>query len=391
MAVSIRALLSQGKDVVRLCETHDISSTEIIRNTITDDGQRFDGLWFGGLCQTTYLGIPDTELISPLQRAALLLLENNLYQQRRKPSLRKPVCAAFDADSGGALADIPALVALLDLMGISMVIIEDKSVSEPGDKVNSLGESSGAQPQADKHEFANVIHNFKAAAVNRDVMVTARIESFTVRNRRADEAEEKASIQAALQDALDRAQVYHEAGVDAIMIHSKSRDPGEVKSFLTEYRSRDSVTPLVVVPTTYSDTLQSDLYNAGANVIIYANHLMRAKISAVSKISKQLLAENPGLFSDDPELSACLEAQNFGCLLRILWERKFLGQESKVSQMYRIIATTYASENMRAAVQELLNGNRSGCEADERIIPVKDLLKINARQIYNPGDLLPYH
>jgi phosphoenolpyruvate phosphomutase len=384
MVVSIRTLLAQNKGLVRLCETHDISSAEIIKNTVGNDGQRFDGLWIGGLCQTTYLGIPDTELISPLQRAAFLNLNNNLQQRKT----RHPLCAAFDADSGGEAADIPALVALLDLVGVSMIIIEDKAVSEPGQKVNSLKDTSSLQAQADMYEFANTIRTFKVAAINRDIMITARIESFTVRIERMDEAEERASVQSALRDALQRAEVYRDAGADAIMIHSKSRHPGEVLSFLTEYRSRDTVTPLVVVPTTYSETLQSVLYAAGANVIIYANHLMRAKISAASKISKQILAENPGLFSDDPELSACLEAQNFGCLLRKLWEKRYWGEETKESQMYRIIAATYAAENMRAVAKDLLNGEQSGCEADERIIPVKDLLKINARQIYGPEDLV---
>lgn len=387
MASSIRTLLAQNKRLIQLCETHDATSAETIKKTVSNNGQRFDGLWIGGLCQTTYLGIPDTELISPLQRAALLTLENRPRQQHGS-SETKPLCAAFDADSGGDPKDIPALVTLLDLLGVSMIIIEDKAVSEPGEKVNSLKETSGTQAQADEYEFANTIRLFKGAVANKDIMITARIESFTVRTRQIHEADERASVQASLQDALNRAHVYREAGADAIMIHSKSRQPGEILSFLTEFRSRDSVTPLVVVPTTYSETLKSVLHDAGANVIIYANHLMRAKISAISRITKQLLAENPGLFSDDPELNSCLQAHNFGCLLRKLWERRYWSQETKESQMYRIIATMSAAENMRATVEELLNGELSGCEADERIIPVKELLKINARQIYHPADLL---
>ena len=73
------------------------------------------------------------------------------------------------------------------------------------------------------------------------------------------------------------------------MIHSKSPRPDEVLAFLTQYRAKDLFTPLVVVPTTYSKTAEAALYEAGANVIIYANHLMRAKISAVSTVFRSIV------------------------------------------------------------------------------------------------------
>jgi len=177
MFASIRSSLAQNNRQICLCETHDHTTTEIIRYTVGSHGQRFHGLWYGGLCQTTYLGIPDTELISPLQRAALIALNGNL--QRRKT--RRPLCAAFDADSGGDVTDIPALVSILALVGVSMIIIEDKAISEPGMKVNSLKETSSFQDQADPYEFANTIRAFKSTSARKDMMITARIESFTVR------------------------------------------------------------------------------------------------------------------------------------------------------------------------------------------------------------------
>ena len=376
MPLSVRSMLEQSNGRIRLCESHDRSSTEIISHTTGDHGQLFDGLWYSGLCQTTDLGIPDTELVSPLQRAALLALNGNLQQRKIRP-----LCAAFDADSGGDIADIPALVSILALVGVSMIIIEDKALSAPGQKVNSLKDTSGSQGLADISDFCDIIRAFKSASINRDMMITARIESFTVRKTKKVQVEERASVQRALSEALQRAEAYHETGVDAIMIHSKSADPTEVLSFLTQYRSKDAVTPLVVVPTAYSETTRTTLYNAGANVIIYANNLMRAKISAVSNISDKILAENPSFFSDDLELRGALEARNFGSLLRKLWERRNWGDESKEAQVYRIAAATYATDNMKAVVKELLDGEKSGCEADERIIPVKDLLRINAQQV----------
>ncbi|MCJ1375025.1 hypothetical protein MMC20_006259 [Loxospora ochrophaea] len=371
MSASMRSLLAQNNGQIRLLETHDRNSTEIIRNNVGDDGQSFQGIWISGLTQTTYLGVPDTELISPLKRATLMASNDNLLRKNRRP-----LCTAFDADSGGDVEDIPALVAVLAIEGVSMIIIEDKAVSEPGQKVNSLKETSGLQGQADMYEFANTIRAFRSASANKEMMITARIESLTTRIAKKDEVEEKASIQASIRDALTRAEVYRNAGADAIMIHSKSAQPDEVLSFLTEYRSKDPVTPLVVVPTTYSKTDRTALYDAGANVIIYANHLMRAKISAISEISDKFLAEKKGLFSKDEELSACVEARNYGCLLQ-----KLSGEESEEAKQYRDVANKQATENMKAVVKDLAEGEKSGCEADERIISVKELLKINARQI----------
>ncbi|CZR66293.1 related to phosphoenolpyruvate phosphomutase [Phialocephala subalpina] len=376
MSAPIRSLLAQLHGEIRLLEAHDRNSTELIGKNVGENGRSFQGVWISGLTQTTYLGIPDTELVSPLKRATLMASIGNPQQESRRP-----LCAAFDADSGGDVADIPALVAVLAMNGVSMVIIEDKTVSEPGKKVNSLLTTSGSQGQADMHEFANVIRAFKSASAHREMMVTARIESFTVRIPKKDEAEEKASVQDSLRDALARAEVYTNAGADAIMIHSKSTLPDEVLFFLKAFRVEDPVTPLVVVPTAYSTTARAALIDAGANLIIYANHLMRAKLKAIGQISDQLLAEKPDLFSQDEELKACLEARNFGCLLRKLWERRSSGEEDEEAKWYRIIAEKHATENMDAAVRDLANGDLSGCEADERIISVKELLKINARKV----------
>jgi phosphoenolpyruvate phosphomutase len=387
MPISIKSVLEQHGGRAYLCETHDHSSTEVIGTTFGDNGQAFDGLWYSGLCQTTYLGIPDTELISPLQRASLLALNGDLQH----PKSRRPLCAAYDADGGGDIADIPALVSVLAIVGVSMIIIEDKAVSAPGAKINSLAGTSGNQAQADPHEFAKSIKAFKAASARYpDMMTTARIESFTTRKVLTDEVAERASQQASLEDALHRAKIYTEAGVDSIMIHSKAKDPTEVLEFLRQYRAYNDKIPLVVVPTAYATTTKAALHEAGANVVIYANHLMRAKILAISQMSDKIMAENPSLFANDPELNACVQAKNYGCLLRKLWERRYWGDEAKDAQIYRIAAATYATENMRATVKDLLEGEKSGCEADKRIISVKELLKINGQLVVAPTELTAF-
>ncbi|KAI6750406.1 hypothetical protein HG530_014687 [Fusarium avenaceum] len=381
---SVRTKLAQNQGRITLCESHDGTSTEIIRSAVGKKGQRFDGIWYSGLCQTTYLGIPDSETVSPLQRASLLALDGEL---KRKTSNRS-LCAAFDADSGGNIAEIPALVALLNLVGVGMIVIEDKAVSAPGQKVNSLATTSASQALADPDEFAEVIRAFKAVTTKSSPMVTARIESFCCRVAKSDPEEEKKSYEASHQDAIMRAKVYHEAGVDAIMIHSKSKSPDEVLRFLREYREFDRSTPLVVVPTAYSKTPKVDLYDAGANVIIYANHLMRAKINAVGSISDKILSKNTDLFYNDDEARAMIKARNYGCLLRKLKSNSVWGEESNEARMYRIVAEATAAESIQATVIDLLEGDLAGCEADARIITVKELLSINAKQVVSVADLV---
>ncbi|KAF4993795.1 hypothetical protein FGRMN_6229 [Fusarium graminum] len=381
---SVRSKLAQNNNRITICESHDGASTDIIRNTVGKKGQRFDGIWYSGLCQTTYLGIPDSETLSPLQRASLLALDGEMKRKASNHSL----CAAFDADSGGDIAEIPALVALLHLVGVGMIIIEDKAVSAPGQKVNSLATTSASQALADPYEFAEVIRAFKAVTSKCSLMVTARIESFCCRVAKSDPEEEKRSYEEAHRDALNRAKIYHEAGVDAIMIHSKSKSPDEVVRFLQEYREFDRATPLVVVPTTYSKVPRDVLYDAGANVVIYANHLMRAKISAVGSISDKIMSKNMDLFSNDNEVRAMIKARNYGCLLRALKSKSAWGEESNEARMYRIVAEASASENIQGTVLDLLEGDLAGCEADARIITVKELLSINAKQVVSVGDLI---
>lgn len=128
---------------MRIMETHDFLSTDIIRNITGTDGKtQFHGQWVSGLTQTTILGVPDTELITPLCRANLV----NIHEDGKgQPAQGRKLCTAFDADSGGPVGEISALVNTLAGKGVSLVIMEDKEVFEPGKKVNSLAATSASQ------------------------------------------------------------------------------------------------------------------------------------------------------------------------------------------------------------------------------------------------------
>src|SRR5271154_2313368 len=149
MSASIQSLLAQCNGRIRLLEAHDHNSFQTISNAVSSDGQRFQGVWISGLTQTAYLGIPDTELVSPLKRASLL---SWLRDCTRDKEDCPPLCIAFDCDSGGDIAEIYNLVELLVKLGVSMIVIEDKSVDKPGEKVNSLHGASHSQHQADMYE-----------------------------------------------------------------------------------------------------------------------------------------------------------------------------------------------------------------------------------------------
>ncbi|CAI7678165.1 unnamed protein product [Penicillium pancosmium] len=364
--LSVRSALRKSSGAIRLLEAHDRSSTKVIRER-NSSKDCFEGIWISGLTQTTYLGIPDTEIVSPLYRA--ILQATNI--KTLWPSDR-PICAAFDADSGGLISDIPALVAVLVTIGVSMAVIEDKELTAPGKKVNSLLTANGSQTQANPADFCKTIQTFKSSA---------QIESFNVRIVKDDLIEEAASIKASLEDALSRAEMYTKAGADAIMIHSKSSSPTEVLDFLKRFRERDQVTPLVVVPTTYATTPRKSLVDAGANVIIYANHLMRAKIHTMEEVVNWGMHRAPDMFANDKEAAACVEAKNYGCLLRILLDRDRVDEKNwKIEHLIQQ-AKQQAAMGMRTAVMMLEGGTQSGCEADEFMIDVEELLKINAIRV----------
>ncbi|OGM48251.1 putative phosphoenolpyruvate phosphomutase [Aspergillus bombycis] len=381
MSPSIKSVLKKNQGRVRLLEAHDHATKETIRGTFSQDGESFDGIWLSGLTQTTYLGIPDTELISPLQRVMHMSGSNNNTEQEG----RRPLCAAFDADSGGNVEEIPQLMSCLRSLGISMVIIEDKSLTSPGQKINSLAGASHSQGQANMYEFVRTLQAFKAATGDSEIMITARIESFTTRTPEENEAKELASVQLALEDALVRAELYKSCGADAIMIHSKSKSPLEVLAFLNQFRSQDADTPLVVVPTTYGSITDQELYEAGANIIIYANHLMRAKITAVDAMSTFLLATRQSGFSFGNKSWDCaLQFRNFGYLLQKLEKAEGL---SESAHEYRALATRYALIHVKKVIRVLLEGQNARA-ADNHIITAKELLDINSQQISPLNSLL---
>ena len=161
-------------------------------------------------------------------------------------------------------------------MGVSMVIIEDKV----GLKRNSLFGTEAEQTQDTIEGFCAKIAAGKKAQKTKDFMICARIESLI--------------LEQGMEDALDRAFAYTEAGADAIMIHSRKADPSEIFKFVSLFREQDSHTPLVVVPTSYNTVTEEEFKMCGVNVIIYANQLTRSGFPAMQKAAQSILENHRG-------------------------------------------------------------------------------------------------
>ena len=73
------------------------------------------------------------------------------------------------------------------------------------------------------------------------------------------------------------------------MIHSKDKSGDDIKSFCTTFRSFDTKTPIIVVPTSYNHITEDELVDWGANVVIYANHLLRASFPSMKEVATTIL------------------------------------------------------------------------------------------------------
>ena len=243
---SIRDLLC-SPELEFIMEAHGGLSARIVEET------GFRGIWASGLSISAALGVRDCNEASWTQ-----VLEVAEFMKDAAP--RTPIL--FDGDTGyGDFNSVRRLVAKLEQRGISGVCLEDKVFP----KKNSFAE--GEQILADPQEFAGKIKAAKDTQRDDVFSVVARLESFIAG--------------APLDEVLRRAEIYHDAGADALLVHSRQSDPREILSFA---RAWDRPCPLVIVPTTYGDTPTSVFAEAGVSLVIWANHAMRASITAMQTI-----------------------------------------------------------------------------------------------------------
>lgn len=253
-----------GKRYVRILEAHNGLTGLIVEKTkieMKGEIREFDGMWVSSLCDSTAKGKPDIELVDLTSRLSTI---NDILEVTTKPII-------LDGDTGGKVEHFVYTVKTLERLGVSAIIIEDKI----GLKKNSLFGTDVIQTQDTIENFSNKIRAGREARVTSDFMIIARIESLIAG--------------AGINDAIQRAKAYVEAGADGIMIHSKEKDGSEIVEFCRRFREFDENIPLVVVPTSYNHITEEELAEKGVNIIIYANHLIRSAYPAMVKTAETIL------------------------------------------------------------------------------------------------------
>jgi phosphoenolpyruvate mutase len=254
----------QKKQLVTAMEAHSGLSASIVEHTKTKDNpEGYGAIWMSSLTESSSKGYPDSEYLNINSRYDTLV---EILNNSTKPII-------YDADTGSFEEHFILTVKKLEMLGVSAVVIEDKK----GLKQNSLLGSSPKQQAEDINVFSSKIKAGKAAQKSSDFMIVARIESLI--------------LGAGQEDATKRANAYIAAGADAILIHSKSETIDEVEKFILDYRKINSEIPIVIVPSTYDEMTNDKAKQIGANIVIYANQLLRASFTAMSKMATDILEQ----------------------------------------------------------------------------------------------------
>jgi phosphoenolpyruvate phosphomutase len=266
------------RKIVKAIEVHSGLTGLIAEKTVVEhEGMfdQFDAMWISSLCDSTAKGKPDIELVDMTSRFRTI---DDVMEVTTKPII-------FDGDTGGLIEHFVYTVRSLERMGVSAVIIEDKT----GLKKNSLFGTDVVQTQDTIEHFCEKIAAGKKVQLTDDFMIIARIESLI--------------LEKGMDDALKRALAYVKSGADGIMIHSRKKDPTEILDFCDLFRKQDSKTPIVVVPSSFNSITEEELAVHGVNVVIYANQLTRSAFPAMEQTAKDILKYHRAQEVDDRLMS----------------------------------------------------------------------------------------
>lgn len=240
--------LLNAKPYIRIMDAHSGLSGLVVEHTSVKKNNRtyeFDGMWLGSYTDSMLKGKPDTECVDVTSRLHTL---NDILEITTKPII-------YDGDSGGTIEQFTFLVRTLERLGVSAVVIGNKNSDT---------------------DFCEKISVGKAAQITEDFMIVARCKSLT-----NGEGENM---------GLRKCDAYIKAGADAILVQSNAETPDEVFAFIKRFKIEvSSNIPIFVMPTTYVDVTDSELANGGSNVIIYANHLLRAAEPSMRRCAERIL------------------------------------------------------------------------------------------------------
>ncbi len=217
----------------------------------------FRGIWAGGLCMSAQYGVRDSNEASWTQVLEML--------EFMADATSIPIL--LDGDTGyGNFNNVRRLVRKLEQRGIAAVCIEDKLYP----KTNSFIDGD-KQQLADVDEFCSRIKAGKDAQADDEFAIITRVEAFIAGW--------------GLDEAMRRAEAYHAAGSDGILIHSALSSATEVLAFQKEWAGRS---PVVIVPTKYHATPTDVFREAGFSIAIWANQLLRAAVVAMQETARTI-------------------------------------------------------------------------------------------------------
>ena len=243
----LRQLFSAG-DLTRSVGAHDGLGAKLIGES------GFEAVWASGLEISASYGVPDANILTMTQ------FLSKAYEMNQATTL--PIIA--DCDTGfGNVNNAIYMMEQYEAHGISGICIEDKKFP----KVNSFIE--GRQDLAEINEFAGKIRAVTDAKKDKNIVLIARVEALIAGW--------------GMEEALKRSFAYEEAGADAILIHSKKKEPSEIIDFVKTFRKK-SKTPIVIVPTTYVNFSEKEIKKLGINHVIYANQLIRSRVDSQRNI-----------------------------------------------------------------------------------------------------------
>src|SRR5260370_14039374 len=233
-----------------LMEAHNGLSAKLVEEA------GFPGIWASGLAISAALGVRDNNEASWTQVLEVL--------EFMADATTLPILV--DGDTGyGNFNNVRRLVRKLGERGIAGVCLEDKLFP----KTNSfLGER---QNLAAIVAVRGRIRAGKDAQTDEDFSIVARTEALISGH--------------SMDEALRRAEAYHAAGADAVLIHSKKKDAAEIFGFMQRWDRR---CPVVIVPTMYYATPTASFREAGISMVIWANHLVRASIAAMRDTARRI-------------------------------------------------------------------------------------------------------
>tara|TARA_B100000963_G_scaffold215256_1_gene187759 strand:- start:5348 stop:6646 length:1299 start_codon:yes stop_codon:yes gene_type:complete len=266
------------KPLIRVNEVHHGLSGLITEKTFVErDGRPvgFDAMWSSSLTDSAAKGKPDIEAIDMTSRMQSV---NDIFEVTTLPMI-------FDGDTGGKIEHFSYTVRSLERLGVSAVMIEDKT----GLKKNSLFGTEAQQTQDTIENFQNKIAAGKRAQVTDDFMIGARIESLILKQ--------------GMDDALTRARAYIDAGADIIMIHSKEKKPDEIFEFCKIYQTFQDIVPLQVVPSTFDSVKEDEWEKRGVNIVTYANHMLRSSYPSMLETAKSILINGRSMEATEKLLS----------------------------------------------------------------------------------------